>query len=80
MTFNNELLAVLVSLKNNDFDQTKCKKEVDALHNAMQHSHEKSLEGKEQRRSGKIQPGTKLTATPLNKYLQRFPEPKPTKK
>lgn len=74
--YTSNMLAVLTSFKTNDFDQNKCQKEIDTMHKAMATGYKQFLESKETRRSGKIQPYQKLSGIPLNKYLQRFPEPK----
>lgn len=68
-----QLQNLITKLAQNDFNQTFCQNEVEALSKAQIASFEQSNNERMERRIGEIKPGPTLKPIPLNKYLKKFP-------
>lgn len=68
-----QLQDLLTKLEKNDFNQTLCQNEVEALSKAHAASYEQYCNERAERRIGEIKPGSTLNGIPLNKYLKKFP-------
>lgn len=68
-----ELSILFAALKDHDFDEKLCKKEIEKLQKAHEIS-EMIKKDEKLRNSGEtVSTGRKLTSIQLNKYLKRFP-------
>ncbi|CRK92165.1 CLUMA_CG005694, isoform A [Clunio marinus] len=68
-----ELSVLFAALKDNEFDEANCKREIDALKKAHVEAMEQAREDKLKNRGEIISTGTKLNSNQLNRYLRKFP-------
>lgn len=68
-----ELSILFAALKDHDFDEKLCKKEIEKLQKAHDISEIVKKEEKLRNSGEAVSTGKKLTSIQLNKYLKRFP-------
>lgn len=68
-----ELSVLFAAMKENDFDEKLCKKEIEKLQKAHEISELQQKEEKLRNSGESVSTGRKLTSIQLNKYLKRFP-------
>lgn len=68
-----ELSILFATMKENDFDEKQCKKEIEALKKAHEIAEKEKKEEKLKNSGVTVNTGRKLTSIQLNKYLKRFP-------
>lgn len=68
-----ELSILFASMKDNEFDEKSCKKQIDALKKAHEIAENQKREDKLRNSGAVVSTGRKLTSIQLNKYLKRFP-------
>lgn len=68
-----ELSILFAALKDNEFDEKICKKEIEALKKAHANAEIEKKEEKINNSGTAVSTGRNLTALQLNKYLKRFP-------
>lgn len=70
-----ELSVLFACLKTNDFDQSRCAKEVSTLNGCYKTHLDTEFARKAERRRGEVSTGNKLRARQLNVYLRQYPTP-----
>lgn len=68
-----ELSVLFAAMKDNEFDEKLCKKEIEKLQKAHEISEQQHREEKLRNSGESVSTGRKLTSIQLNKYLKRFP-------
>lgn len=71
-----ETTNLLITLRNHDYNEQYCQKEIERLQAANQADYDAWQARKEQSKSRAYQPGRDLKGLQLNKFLKKFPEPK----
>lgn len=74
---NSQMMEMMACLKENDFDQSKCNKQVNAFKSCYQGHLEKVAKSRQTKNRDEPQPGqTKLTMFQVNELMKRYPQPK----
>ncbi|KAG5680389.1 hypothetical protein PVAND_009898 [Polypedilum vanderplanki] len=68
-----ELSILFAAMKDHDFDEKLCKKEIEALKKAHEIAEVQKKEDKARNSGLVVSTGRKLTSLQLNRYLKRFP-------
>lgn len=68
-----EISILFASMKDSDFDEKQCKKEIENLKNAHEQAEIDRKELKAKNTGMAVTTGRKLTPIQLNKYLKLFP-------
>lgn len=71
-----ELSVLFASMKNNEFNETLCRKEIENVQKAHVAHLNKRFADRETFNRGIVSTGRDLTFRQLNKYLRTFPNPK----
>lgn len=71
-----ELSVLFASLKNNDFNESFCTKEIEKVQNAHVAHLNKKFANSQILTKGVVSTGRDLTFRQLNKYLKGYPNPK----
>lgn len=68
-----ELSILFAAMKDHEFDEKLCKKEIEALKKAHELAEIQKKEEKSRNTGLVVSTGRKLTSLQLNRYLKRFP-------
>lgn len=71
-----ELSVLFASMKNNEFNDSFCRQEIEAVQKAHVAHLNKRFADRQTFNKGVVSTGRDLTFRQLNKYLNRFPNPK----
>ena len=70
-----EMAVLFACLKDNDFVESSCSKQIGNFQNCYKLHLDKSFAAKRNDNEGIVMPGKKLNYKQLNKYMRRYPNP-----
>lgn len=71
-----EISVLFAAMKDNDFNEQHCAREINALNKANKEALDCAKEQKMKNRGQIVTTGRQLTSKQLNKYLRGYPQPK----